>query len=155
MIKENNIENLAIFGGEKLFSLPKSTSNLMQPDIDKFLGYSKLFFEQGQYTNNGPNVRLLEKRLAEFHQVKYCVTFSSGLWALALAIRTLALKGKTEIIMPSLTYRRMADIAAWINLKPHFCEVEPESLAMSAATVKPCINERTAIILGAHPIVNC
>lgn len=154
MIKENNIEKLAIFGGVKLFSLAKSTSNLLQPDIEKFLDYSRIFFEQRQYTNNGPNNKLLEKRLAEFHQVKYCVTFSSGFWALALAIRTLALKGKTEIIMPSLTYRRMAEIAAWVNLKPHFCEVEPQSLAMSAATVKSCINENTAIILGAHPIVN-
>jgi len=155
MIKENNIEKLAILGGDKLFSLPKSTSNLFQPDINKFLHYSRVFFENTRYTNNGPNNRLLEKRLAEFHQTEYCVTFSSGFWALALAIHTLALKGKTEIIMPSLTYRRMADIAAWVNLKPHFCEVEPESLAMSATTVKPCINEHTAMILGANPIVNC
>jgi len=155
MIKEKDIEKLAIFGGEKLFSLPKSTSNLLRPDIEKFLDYSRIFFEQKQYTNNGPNNKLLEKRLAEFHKVKYCVTFSSGFWALALAIRSLALKGKTEIIMPSLTYRRMADIAAWVRLKPHFCEVDSKSLAMDAATVKPCINENTAIILGVHPIVNC
>jgi dTDP-4-amino-4,6-dideoxygalactose transaminase len=155
MIKENNIDMLAIFGGEKLFSIPKSTSNLLQPDIEKFLGYSRTFYEHGQYTNNGPNNKLLEKRLAEFHQTKFCVTFSSGFWALALAIRTLAIKGRNEIIMPSLTYRRMPDIAAWLNLKPHFCEVEPGSLAMSSATVKPCINENTAIILGAHPIINC
>jgi dTDP-4-amino-4,6-dideoxygalactose transaminase len=57
--------------------------------------------------------------------------------------------------MPSLSYRRMADIAAWKNLKPHFCEVEPATLAMSAETVRPCINENTALILGVHPIVNC
>ncbi|MEJ2650135.1 MAG: aminotransferase class I/II-fold pyridoxal phosphate-dependent enzyme, partial [Sedimentisphaerales bacterium] len=70
-----------------------------------------MFFEQEQYTNNGPVNKLLEKRLAGFHQTKYCVTFSSGFWALVLAIRVLALKGKTEIIMPSLTYRRMSDMA--------------------------------------------
>ncbi|MEJ2452099.1 MAG: aminotransferase class I/II-fold pyridoxal phosphate-dependent enzyme, partial [Gammaproteobacteria bacterium] len=120
-----------------------------------FFGYSRMFFEQEQYTNNGPVNKLLEKRLAGFHQTKYCVTFSSGFWALVLAIRVLALKGKTEIIMPSLTYRRMSDMAAWLNLKPHFCEVEPDTLAMSPQTVLPCINENTAIILGAHPIVNC
>lgn len=152
---KNNIDSLAIFGGEKLFSTPRSTSNLLQPDIEKFLGYSKIFFEQKRYTNNGPVNKLLEKRLADFHQTKYCVTFSSGFWALVLAMRILALKGKTEIIMPSLTYRRMPDMAAWLNLKPRFCEVEPDSLAMSPETVKPCINENTAIILGAHPIVNC
>lgn len=146
---------LAIFGGGSLFAIPKSTSNLLQPDFEKFMGYSKLFFDQHQYTNNGPNVKLLEQRLAAFHQTEYCVTFCSGFWAIALTISALALKGKTEIVMPSLTYRRMADIAAWVNLKPHFCEVESATLAMSAATARPCINENTALILGAHSIVNC
>ncbi len=155
MTKKSSVEELAVFGGSSLFAIPKSTSNLLQPNFEKFMSYSKLFFDQHQYTNNGPNVKLLERRLAAFHQTEYCVTFCTGFWAIALAISALALKGKTEIVMPSLTYRRMADIAAWVNLKPHFCEVEPETLAMSAATVRPCINENTALILGAHPIVNC
>ncbi len=154
MIKKKSIEDLAIFGGECLFAVPKSTSNLLQPDFEKFMGYSKLFFNQRRYSN-GPCVELLEKRLAEFHKTQFCITFCSGFWAIASAISAVAIKGKTEIIMPSLTYRRMADIAAWLNLKPHFCEVEPQTLAMSAATVEPCINENTALVLGAHPIVNC
>lgn len=149
------VEDLAIFGGNVLFPVAKSTSNLLKPDIEKFLRYSKDFFYQKQYTNNGPNVRLLEKRLAVFHETKYCVTFSSGFWAVVLAIKALALSGRTEIIMPSLTYRRMADMAAWLDLKPHFCEVDPRTLAMNAKTVARCINDNTAIILGAHPIVNC
>lgn len=155
MSRVDKTKRLAIFGGEKLFSIPKSTSNLLRPDINKFLGYSRVFFEQRQYTNNGPNVKLLEKRLAELHQTDFCVTFSSGFWALALAIRTLALNERSEIIMPSLTYRRMPDIAAWVRLKPHFCEVNPSTLAMSAETAKACVNENTALILAVHPIVNC
>lgn len=155
MAKKSSVAELAVFGGNSLFTIPKSTSNLLQPDFEKFLGYSKLFFEQHQYTNNGPNVKLLEQRLADFHQTEYCVTFCSGFWAIALAISALALKGKSEIIMPSLTYRRMADIAAWVKLKPNFCEVEATTLAMSAETVRPCINDNTALILGVHPIVNC
>ncbi|WP_218124299.1 MULTISPECIES: aminotransferase class I/II-fold pyridoxal phosphate-dependent enzyme [Nitrosospira] len=154
MVKKSKAEELAIFGGESLFATPKSTSNLVRPDFEKFLSYSKLFFDQRQYTNNGPLVRLLEQRLANFHQTEFCITFCSGFWALTLAISALATKGRSEIVMPSLTYRRMADIAAWVNLKPHFCEVEPTSLAVSAATVSSCINANTALILGVHPIVN-
>lgn len=154
MAKKISVDELAIFGGTSLFATPKSTSNLQQPNFEKFMGYSRLFFDQHQYTNNGPNVKLLEQRLAAFHQTEFCITFCSGFWAIALAISALALKGKTEIVMPSLTYRRMTDIAAWVKLKPHFCEVEPATLAMSATTVRPCINENTALILGVHPIVN-
>ena len=155
MAKKSCVDGLAIFGGTSMFAISKSTSNLLQPDFEKFMGYSKLFFDQHQYTNNGPNVKLLEQRLAAFHKTEYCVTFCSGFWAIALAISALALKGRSEIVMPSLTYRRMADIAAWVNLKPHFCEVDQATLAISEATASPCINENTALILGVHPIVNC
>ena len=155
MIAKKNISDLAVFGGDSLFAIPKSTSNLLRPDFEKFLEYSKLFYDKRQYTNNGPNVKLLEKRLASFHQTDFCITFSSGLWALVLTISALAKKGKTEIVMPSLTYRRMDDIAAWAGLKPRFCEVEQSTLAMSAETAESCIDENTALILGAHPIVNC
>lgn len=153
MASKNNLDELAIFGGVRLFSTPKPTSNLVRPDFERFLGYSRTFIEQHQYTNDSL-VKLLEQRLAEFHQVEHCVAFSSGFWALALAIKALALKGRDEIVMPSFTYRRMADIAAWTKLKPHFCDVEETTLANSAATVRTCINDNTALILGVHPIVN-
>jgi len=154
LVKKSNIAELAIFGGERMFSTPKPTSNLVRPDFDKFLGYSKIFFERHQYTNDGVLVKQLEQRLAAFHQTEFCVTFCSGFWALALTIPALARPGKNEIVMPSFTYRRMADIAAWTRLKPHFCDVEEDTLANSAATVRPCINANTALIMGVHPIVN-
>jgi dTDP-4-amino-4,6-dideoxygalactose transaminase len=57
--------------------------------------------------------------------------------------------------MPSLTYRRLADIVAWAGLVPHFCEVDAARLCITAETARPCVNENTALILGVHPIVNC
>lgn len=154
-MQKQSVCDLAIFGGQRLFERSLSTSNLFRPDVEKFLKYSRLFVDQRQYTNNGPNVKLLERRLAEFHETEFCITFCSGFWAIALAISVLALKGRTEIVMPSLTYRRMTDIAAWVGLKPHFCEVDAVTLAMTPVTVDPCVNENTALILGVHPIVNC
>lgn len=149
------IADLALFGGERLFERPRSTSNLLAPDVEKFLAYSRIFYEAGQYTNNGPVAQLLERRLAEFHGVAHCLVFSSGFWALALAMRCLALEGRDEVIMPSLTYRRMADIVAWLPLRVRYCEVDAATLAMSPDTVRNCISDRTALILGVHPIVNC
>jgi len=151
---KSNIEELAIFGGARMFATPKPTSNLVRPDFDRFLDYSKTFFDRHQYTDDGALVKQLEQRLAAFHHTTHCVAFCSGFWALALAITALARPGKRELVMPSFTYRRMADIAAWTRLKPHFCDVEEDTLANSAATVRPCINDNTALILGVHPIVN-
>jgi len=152
---KKQVQDLACFGGARYFAQPKSASSLAQPDFDRFLHYSEKFFKQQYYTNNGVLVQLLEKRLAEFHDTEYCVAFCSGFWGVALAMSALALQGKSEIIMPSLTYRRMADIAAWVRLKPRFCEVDPNTLAPNRKTVADCINPETALIMAVHPIVNC
>ncbi|MBV8389752.1 MAG: DegT/DnrJ/EryC1/StrS family aminotransferase, partial [Mucilaginibacter sp.] len=50
---------------------------------------------------------------------------------------------------------RLADIVAWAGLTPNFCEVHREKLCITAETAEICINEKTALILGVHPIVNC
>lgn len=154
MAGKSSIDDLALFGGSPLFAVAKSTSNLLQPDFSLFMAYSDLFMQAGCYIDDGPAVHLLEERLARFHQARDCITFCSGFWGLALTIRVLALAERSEIIMPSLTYRRMPDIATWVGLKPRFCDVEADTLAISAKTVEPHINAETALILAPHPIVN-
>jgi dTDP-4-amino-4,6-dideoxygalactose transaminase len=155
MFSKTHPSELALFGGPPVFDTIRSISNLVRPDIEQFLLYSKQFYEARQYTNHGCVEKLLERRLAEFHDVEHCIAFAGGFWGLVLSMKCLALPGKTEVVMPSLTYRRLADIVAWAGLTPHFCEVDPATLCITAQTAAPCINENTALILGVHPIVNC
>lgn len=152
---KQRLDDLALFGGAPLFARPRSTSNLVRPDFETFMRYSEAMLAAGQYTNNGPLVRELERRLAAFHETRHCVSFCNGFWALVLAMRELALPGRDEVVMPSLTYRRLADVASWAGLVPRFCEVEPDTLALSPRTLEPEIGERTALIVAVHPIVNC
>jgi dTDP-4-amino-4,6-dideoxygalactose transaminase len=154
-MRKQAIDELAIFGGPRQFETIVSTSNLVRPDVEAFLGYSRQFYDQKQYTNNGPMVRLLEARFADFHQAKHCLAVANGFWGIVLTIAGLALPGRSEVVMPSLTYRRLADIAAWTRLKPRFCEVDPKTLAVTAETISACVTRETALILAPHPIVNC
>lgn len=155
MLGKLSCADLAVWGGKPLFERARSTSSLYTPDINKFLEYSKVFYEARQFTNRGPLVQELESRLARFHGVSHCISFCSGFWALVLTIRCTALSGRNEIIMPSLTYRRMADVAAWAGYTPRFCDVDAVSMATSPDTVRPLLNENTALIMAVHPIVNC
>lgn len=151
MVKKS-VTDLAFFGGSKIFSRPVSTSNLVKPDVESFLAKLKI-----AQTPQGEKylINQLEKELAEFHGVSYCITVCSGFWALVLCIHELALLGKKEVIMPSLTYRRLADVVAWTGLVPRFCDVNPKKLSISAEAAKHHINSNTALIIGVHPIVNC
>ena len=148
-------EDFALLGGKPLFDSIRSTSNLVRPDFAKFLLYSRQLFEDNVYSGEGRVEQLLDARLADFHQVRHCISLCSGFWALVLGMQCLALKGRTEAVIPSLTYRRLADAVAWAGLTPHFCEVDPVRLCMTAETARPCITENTALILGVHPLVNC
>jgi dTDP-4-amino-4,6-dideoxygalactose transaminase len=152
---KHDLADLALAGGTPLFDVPRSASSLASPDIERFLAHSRRFFDAHRYTNTGPVAGELERRLAQFHDVERCVTFASGFWALVLALRALALPGRHEVVLPSLTYRRMADVAHWASLVPRFCDVDPTSLAVDASTIEPCLGPDTAVVLAVHPIVNC
>ncbi len=156
MIKQKAITaELAIFGGPVTFDPPKSIGSLADPDPNKILRYSKIFHDRRWYTNNGPVNQMLEARLAEWHGTARCVTFSSAFWGISLAIRELALPRRREVVTPSVTYRRMGEIIASAGMIPRYCDIDPDTLAQSAEATRPCINDDTALILGAHPTVNC
>lgn len=152
MSAKQAIADLALFGGSPLFPTPKPVSNLARPEFDRFIAYVGQACSAGILADGGPLVRMLEDRLAQYHQVDHCVAFNSGFWALAVVFRALALNGRSEIVMPSLTYRRLSDIAAWAGLKPRFCDIDPLSMTNGAAQVAGCINDDTALIVGMHPI---
>jgi len=117
-MKKNTPKELALFGGKKMFEKPISTSNLYKPNLDDFL---VLMQDALDISGRGKLVKTLEMELAAFHSVPHCITVCSGFWALVLSIKALALEGRNEVIMPSLTYRRLADVVAWAGLTPHFC----------------------------------
>ncbi len=147
--------NLAIFNGKPIFDTPKSTSNLVQPDKTRFLKYVREIYDDGSKMSGLNKLTLkMEERLAIEHGSNHCVAVCNGLWGIVMSIHALRLEGKSEIIMPSLTYRRMADIAAWLKMIPHFCDVDYDTLAVTADHVRSCINSNTALILAPHPIVN-
>ncbi|WP_114990351.1 aminotransferase class I/II-fold pyridoxal phosphate-dependent enzyme [Synechococcus sp. UW179A] len=131
------------------------TSSLAKPSLDAFLHYSNLFIEEGQYSNNGPCVKLLEKRLARFHKCKYCITFSNGFWGLVLALDCLKLANRNEVLIPSLTYRRMADLVTWAELKPVYYDIDPNTLTAKKQHIEEKLTQNTAAVLGVQPIVNC
>lgn len=152
---KRSVNDLALFGGPVTFDPPKSIGSLADPDLAKLLEYSRVFYERKRYTNNGPVNQLLQARLAEWHGTTRCVTFASAFWGISLAIRHVAIPGKNEVITPTLTYRRMGEIIASAGLIPRYCDVDADTLAQSAATTTACVNENTALILGAHPTINC
>ena len=132
-----------------------STSNLFEPEIANVLSLVDEFSNNSDVLIEGLAIKELEKKLAEYHRSKYCISFSSGFWALVASIVGKSIEGRDEIIMPSLTYRRLDDVAYWAKHVPVFVDIDTNSLAISSNAIKKNINKNTALILAVHPIVGC
>lgn len=145
---------LAYFGNKPVFDVPRSTSNLVQPSKEKFLSYLKPTYSSKIICNSGSLISLFEQRFAELHGAKHCIAVCNGLWGLVLTIYCLKKDNCSEVIMPSLTYRRLADIAAWVKLTPYYCDVDSTTLGLTRETAAGSITNNTALILAPHPIVN-
>lgn len=126
---------------------PLSTSNLVAPERDVLMRYARAAHD------GAPVVAWLETALAAFHGAAHAVAVCNGFWGLVLAVQALAVPGRTDVLMPSLTYRRMADVVAWARLRPRFCEVDPATLAPSAATMRAGLSSEVGLLLAVHPIV--
>jgi dTDP-4-amino-4,6-dideoxygalactose transaminase len=150
----STVPGFALFGGEPLFAEPKPTGNLYRPNIETFLRYSRLCYQNKRYSD-GDLCRMLDLRLAKFHAVERAISVNSGFWGHVLAMSALALPGRREIIAPAFGYRRTDDMIAWAGYVPHFCDIDRETLGASVDTIKAAINDGTALILAPHPMVNC
>lgn len=136
---KQSIDDLALFGGAPLFQTVRPISNLVTPDLDIFLEFYHRSY------GGEDLICLLQEELCKNHGAKYCVTFCNGLWGMVYCLTSLV-QGH-EVIMPSLTYRRLGDIAAWLDLVPHYCEVDPCTLTPTRETIESCINDQTGLIL--------
>ncbi|OGV42665.1 MAG: dTDP-4-dehydro-6-deoxyglucose aminotransferase [Lentisphaerae bacterium GWF2_57_35] len=140
--------DLALFGGQPLFSEPLHVG---RPNIgckDNFFRRVEAAFDRRWLTNDGVCVRELESRLAAFLSVRHCILVSNGTVALELAIRALRLTG--EIILPSFTFIATAHAIQWAGLTPVFCDIDPQTCVLDPVQVERLINEKTSAIMGVH-----
>jgi dTDP-4-amino-4,6-dideoxygalactose transaminase len=97
---------------------------------------------------NGPFVRRLEARAAEYLGVKHCVAVSCCTAGLMLVLRAAELTG--EVIVPSFTFAATAHAVDWNGLRPVFADVDPETLTLAPASLERAVGMRTSAILATH-----
>jgi dTDP-4-amino-4,6-dideoxygalactose transaminase len=97
---------------------------------------------------NGPIVRDLESRAAEYLGVRECVAVASCTAGLMLLLRASNLTG--DVILPSFTFAATAHAVAWNGLHPVFADVDPSTLTLSPESVRRAMGVRTSAILATH-----
>ncbi|HNS91038.1 MAG TPA: aminotransferase class I/II-fold pyridoxal phosphate-dependent enzyme [Deltaproteobacteria bacterium] len=145
---KTKISDLAIFGGQPLFT---STVHVGRPNIgDRQILLERInrILDDRWFSNNGPCVQEFENRIAGFLGVKHCIAMCNGTVALEIAIRALEMKG--EVIVPSLTFIATAHALQWQEITPVFCDIESCSCNIDPESVEKMITPRTTGIIGVH-----
>ncbi len=127
----------------KISSWPKFNSDEIKV-VTKVLLSGKVNRWTGSETKN------FEKEFAENCGTKYAVALANGSIALTAAYKSLNLKEGDELITTSRTFIATASCAAMLGLKIVFADVDRDSGAITAESIKPLINKNTKVISVVH-----
>lgn len=93
---------------------------------------------------------LLEKKICKTFKVKYALNVNSGTDALIIAIKSLNLEKKSEIITTSNTWISSAYAIALNDHVPVFVDINPDTLQMDELLLKKKLTKKTRAILVTH-----
>ncbi len=145
---KQRLDDLAVFGGCPAFS---EKLHVGKPNIgnrERLLARINDLLDTRWLTNDGPYVQQLERRLAEFLDVKHCIAMCNATVALEITIRATGLSG--EVIIPSFTFIATAHALQWQKITPVFCDIDPRDHMIDPGRVEELITPRTSGIIGVH-----
>lgn len=95
----------------------------------------------------GPEVAELEGKLAEFVEVKHCVSVGSGTVSLEIALRALEIGAGDEVITVPFTWISTAEVIMAVGAKPIFVDIEPDTYNINPDLLEAAISENTKAIM--------
>ena len=95
----------------------------------------------------GKNVDKFEKKFSEMAKTKYAVGCATGTDALILAVKSLNLKKKHEIIVPGMSYISTGLAASLNNHKIIFAEIDNETGLVSLDSIKKNLTRNTKVVI--------
>jgi UDP-2-acetamido-2-deoxy-ribo-hexuluronate aminotransferase len=102
--------------------------------------------EHGQYIM-GPEVKVLEERLAEYTDAKHCITVASGTDALLISLMALGIGPGDEVITTPFTFVATAEVIALLGAKPIYVDIDPDTCNIDANLIEGKITCNTKAII--------
>ena len=105
------------------------------------------------FTNNGPRVRELEKKLATKLNTNPPLLVTNGTVALHLAIRTLELQQGTILTTP-FTWIATSSSILWEGYTAKLVDIDPNTFNIDVSKIEDSITEDTVAIMAVHVFSN-
>src|SRR5215217_6111809 len=98
----------------------------------------------------GPELEAFERELADYLGTQHAIGVGNGTDAITLVLRALGVGPGDEVVVPSFTFYASAEAIPPTGARPVFCDVDPETFCVTAATVKAAITPRTKAVMVVH-----
>jgi dTDP-3-amino-3,4,6-trideoxy-alpha-D-glucose transaminase len=121
----------------------------LEPLLPEIAERQRSVLESGRYIL-GPEVEAFESEFAAYAGAEHCVGLANGTDALEIGLRALGVAPGDEVVVPAFTFFATAEAVVALGATPVFCDVDPETWCMTAATAEPAIGERTRALLPVH-----
>ena len=87
----------------------------------------------------GENVKILEKKLLNYTNSKYCISCANGTDAIKLALKSLDLNKNSYVIVPSYTWISTASSVVECGYKPLFCDVNIDTFLIDVNEINKIV----------------
>jgi dTDP-4-amino-4,6-dideoxygalactose transaminase len=104
---------------------------------------------------NGPEVKEFQQDLERYLGVKHVIPCANGTDALQVSLMALGLESGDEVITPSFTYIATSEVAAVLNLKTVFVDVDKETFTIDVEKLESLITDKTKAIIPVHLYGQC
>ena len=118
------------------------------PELDDFVPYLRQIWDNKWLTNNGPFHQQFERELADYLGVKHLSLFANGTLALIAALQVLKIKG--QVITTPYTFVATPHSLFWNNIRPVFCDINPNDCNIDAEKIESLITPETTAIMPVH-----
>ena len=98
-------------------------------------------------TQMGPNVREMERRVAQLFDKSHGIMVNSGSSANYLAVELLGLPPGSEVVTPALTFATTVAPIVKHGLVPSFIDVEPDTFNIDASRIEAAIGPDTRAMM--------
>ncbi|HEV7751528.1 MAG TPA: DegT/DnrJ/EryC1/StrS family aminotransferase [Baekduia sp.] len=98
----------------------------------------------------GPEVEAFEREWAAYLGVRQAIGVANGTEAITIALRALGVGPGDEVVLPSFTFWASAEAIPPTGATPVFCDVDPDTMCVTAETVKAALTPRTKAVIAVH-----